>query len=154
METDYLLLHARIDRLIHLGRQHGATDDELRRALEGPNHPDRVNLPAAGRLPAIDPAPYLEHLTTDARLRHNLPGPEYAKQLCGAHITEAESELLRESPSGWEGITTCILPANHTPGPGAHYHQGILIRADMDPAWPTLWQWQGPVRELGQVARA
>lgn len=158
METDYLLLHARIDRLIHLGRKHGATDDELRRALEGPNHPDRVNLPAAGRFPPIDPAPYLALMSSEERFRHNLPQEGDDAKLCGVQITEEASEQLRQSSSNWQGITTCILPAAHYRGWGEGSrppHRGILIGERMPPeplSFFTIYQWLGPVRELGQVA--
>lgn len=158
METDYLLLHRRIERLIHLAQKHGATDDELRRALEGPLHPDRVNLPAEGRLPAIDPAPYLALMPESERFPHSLAHAGRGVPLCGAQVDAESSIQIRQSPRDWQGITTCVLPEGHGRGVEVGFrvsHVGLLIEDPMPALLGfSLWTWQGPVRELGQVERA
>ena len=151
--TDPIVLHKRVVRLIDLASKHGASDDAIRAALDGPLHPDRVNMPAEGRLPAIDPAPYLAAMSRHDRIVLSLPFEEYAT--CGVQVTLEDSVRIRDN--GWDGITTCVLPEGHYRGWGEGSlppHVGILIgKGITDQLFgPALWQWLGPVRELGQVA--
>jgi hypothetical protein len=160
MEGDPVVLGRKIDRLLDLTRQLGATPEQVRLAMQGPLHPDRVNLPAAGRFPKIDPAPYLALFTDRERWESSIPSPDDGP-FCGAHISARESDELRkfERQPALRAVTTCILPAGHAPNaPGRpDTHMALLVT---DPMWdgddrPGLsrWQWLGVVRELGQVTR-
>ena len=155
-ESDPTVLHARLERMWDLARSLGATHEQIKAAILGPLHPDRVNLPAAGRFPVIDPAPYIALMSAEDRFRQNLPQEGDDAKLCGVQITEEASEQIRQSSSNWQGITTCVLPHGHFRGWGEGSrppHVGILIEEDMPPKFGfTRYQWLGPVRELGQVA--
>lgn len=160
MEADPVVLGRKIDRLLDLARQCGATPDQIRLAMQGPLHPAEVNLPDAGRFPKIDPGPYLALFTDRERWEQSVPGPGDGP-FCGAHISARESDGLRkfERTPAVRGITTCILPADHAPNVAGRQdtHMGLLI-TDPPPYddRPGLirWQWLAPARELGQVGRA
>lgn len=146
---DYAELEWRVGRLIDLCTELGADRERIRRAIDRTPPPVLAAL-GEGRFPPVDPQPYIDRMNQWDRWQHVL---EPGTSRCGARITAAASNDLRRMRPEVVGMTTCTLPKHPEHPRGQSFHIGFAI-PDSEAPWDWLiqWSWEGPRRELGQVA--